>query len=62
MKHRLLNTRLLALFAAALLLLNFPLLTLWSGALTLFLLWAGVIAVLAWWLETAPADDDGDTP
>lgn len=55
--------RLVALFAAALLLLNFPLLALWDRPLTvaglplfplaLFGIWAGLIAALAWLLETA---------
>ena len=53
--------RLLALFAAGLLLLNFPLLALWDHAarvaglplfpLALFGLWALLIAVLAWLME-----------
>lgn len=54
MKARLLTPRLLALFAAAALLLNFPLLLLWPGAVALFVLWAGVIGVLAWLMERAP--------
>ena len=53
----------MALFAVGLLLLNFPLLALWNHATTLagvplfpaalFLLWALLIGVLAWWLEGA---------
>lgn len=56
--------RLVALFAAALLLLNFPLLLLWDHPidvlglplfpLALFGLWAALIAALAWLLETTP--------
>ena len=59
-----LSQRLVALFAAGLLLLNFPLLALWDRPLivaglplfplALFGLWAGLIAALAWLLETAP--------
>lgn len=56
--------RLAALFAAALLLLNFPLLALWDHPalvfglplfpLALFGIWAWLIAVLAWLLERGP--------
>lgn len=56
--------RLVALFAAALLLLNFPLLALWDRDTTLFglplfptalfLIWALLIALLAWILERLP--------
>jgi membrane protein implicated in regulation of membrane protease activity len=68
----LLGQRLLALLAAGALLLNFPLLRLWMGAglgaggtlwglpllpLALFVLWAGLIAVLALLMERR---DDGD--
>jgi hypothetical protein len=59
----LLHQRLVALFAAALLLFNFPLLALWDGSLTvwglplfpaaLFGLWILLIGVLAWLMETA---------
>ncbi len=55
--------RLAALFAAGLLLLNFPLLALWDREATvfglplfplaLFGIWAGLIVALAWLLETA---------
>ena len=55
--------RLVALFVAGWGLLNFPLLALWDVDATvlglplfpaaLFLLWAGLIAVLAWLLETS---------
>jgi hypothetical protein len=58
------SQRLVALFAAGLLLLNFPLLALWDRPLSvaglplfplaLFGIWAGLIAALAWLLETAP--------
>ena len=64
---------LVALAGAALLLLNFPLLLIWDrdGALfglpmlpvTLFLIWAGLIAALAWFSETgARAPRDGPLP
>jgi hypothetical protein len=53
--------RLLALFAVALVMLNYPLLSLWNVdvrvgglplfPLALFGLWAALIAVLAWLLE-----------
>ena len=53
--------RLAALFAAALLLFNFPLLALWNHPvlvfglplfpLALFTTWAALIALLAWWME-----------
>jgi hypothetical protein len=59
--------RLLALFAAGLLLLNFPLLALWDHALTvgglplfplaLFVLWALLIGVLAFWMERGGEPD-----
>jgi hypothetical protein len=76
----LLGQRLLALLAAGALLLNFPLLRLWMGGgpgaggtlwglpllpLALFVLWAGLIAVLALLLERGddtdaePAAHDG---
>ena len=55
--------RLVALFVAGWGLLNFPLLALWDVDATvlglplfpaaLFLLWAGLIAALAWLLETS---------
>jgi hypothetical protein len=61
MKRQLLVQRLLALFAAGVLLLNFPLLRLWldEGALfglpllplALFGAWALLIVVLAWLME-----------
>ena len=60
----LVTQRLLALFAAGLLLLNFPLLALWDHPATvfglpllplaLFGIWAVLIAVLAWLLERGP--------
>jgi hypothetical protein len=56
--------RLAALFVAALLLFNFPLLALWDRSvlvfglplfpLALFTVWALLIAVLAWWMERLP--------
>ena len=56
--------RLLALFGAAALLLNFPLLALWDRDVTvlglplfpaaLFALWGGLIASIAWLMERAP--------
>lgn len=62
----LLRQRLVALFALALALLNFPLLALWDHEAllaglplfptALFLLWAALIGVLAWLLE---GSDDG---
>ena len=55
--------RLVGLFATGLLLLNFPLLALWDRPITvaglplfplaLFGIWAGLIAALAWLMETA---------
>jgi hypothetical protein len=58
---RLLPQRLLALFAAGLLLFNFPLLKLWLAdarvlglpllPVALFTAWALLIGLLAWWLE-----------
>lgn len=61
MSKRLDRQRALALFAAAVLLFNFPLLALWSRPvqvfglplfpLALFVLWALVIAAVAWLSE-----------
>lgn len=61
MRHGLLPQRLAALFALALLLLNFPLLALWDQGATLlglplfptalFLVWALLIGVLALLME-----------
>ena len=61
MSEGLVNQRLVALFAAALVLLNFPLLALWDHDTTLwglplfpvalFVLWAALIVVLAWAVE-----------
>ncbi len=55
--------RLIALFVGGWLLLNFPLLALWDRDATvfglplfpaaLFMLWAGLIACLAWLMESA---------
>ena len=63
MRSRLGHERLVAVFAAGTLLLNFPLLALWDHAATvfglplfplaLFLIWGGLIAVLAWLMESA---------
>ncbi len=68
MFNKLLAQRLLALFAAAALLLNFPLLALWDRDATvfglplfpaaLFGIWAALIAALAWLLERDTADLD----
>ena len=64
MKVRLARQRLLALFGAGLLLFNFPLLALWDRQATLwglplfpaalFLIWAGLIAVLGLLSERLP--------
>ena len=58
------SQRLVALFAAALLLFNFPLLALWDHEAllwglplfptALFVVWALLIAALAWVLERVP--------
>ena len=63
MRRALLQQRLIGLWALALLLLNFPLLALWNrDALlfgiplfpaALFLVWALLIAALAWLMERA---------
>jgi hypothetical protein len=59
--------RLVALFAAGWLLLNFPLLTLWDHGLSLFGLpllptalfagWAALIGATAWLCESSAGDD-----
>ena len=64
MRATLLQQRLAGLFVLALLVFNFPLLALWDRKLTwwglplfplaLFVIWALLIAVLAWLMETAP--------
>ena len=64
MSPRLARQRLLALFAAGLAGLNFPLLTLWDHEASLagvplfpaalFLVWGLLIAVLAWMMERQP--------
>ncbi len=64
MRSGLLMQRLVGLFALALLLFNFPLLALWDRDVTvlglplfpaaLFLVWALLIAALAWLMERAP--------
>jgi membrane protein implicated in regulation of membrane protease activity len=65
----LLRQRLVALFALALALLNFPLLALWDHEAlvaglplfptALFVLWAALIGLLAWLLERGPDDATG---
>lgn len=65
MSHTLRSQRLGALFAGGWLLLNFPLLGLWDHNITvagiplfplaLFLIWGGIIATVAWWMEAQPA-------
>jgi hypothetical protein len=68
MLNKLLTQRLLALFAVAALLFNFPLQQWWTGRpWAAFVLWGGVIACLAWLMErSAPAadvaDDDASPP
>ena len=59
--------RLVALFAGGWLIFNFPLLALWDRNATffgiplfpaaLFLLWAVLIAAMAWLMERSPRDD-----
>jgi len=68
MHDGLVTQRLVALFWAALALLNFPLLALWDHdarwlglplfPAALFLLWAALIAVLAWIVERSPDASD----
>ena len=65
MSHTLRSQRLGALFAGGWLMLNFPLLGLWDHDITvagiplfplaLFLIWGGIIATVAWWMEAQPA-------
>ncbi len=65
MRHTLRSQRLAALFAGGWLMLNFPLLALWDSdstwagiplfPLALFLVWGGIIATVAWWMESLPA-------
>jgi hypothetical protein len=67
MSHPLRQARLVALFAAGWLLLNFPLLTLWDRDIaiadipllpaTLFGGWALLIGIAAWIAEAGPPDD-----
>ena len=64
-RHTLRSQRLTALFAAGWLLLNFPLMGLWSTDITvagiplfplaLFVIWGGTIATVAWWMEARPS-------
>ena len=64
MRRSLLQQRLLGLFALALMLFNFPLLALWDRdatllglplfPLALFIVWALLIAALAWLMERSP--------
>lgn len=64
----LVSQRLVALFVAGWLLLSFPLLALWNHDLrlwgltlfpmALFVIWAGLIALLAWTLEGRDSADD----
>jgi hypothetical protein len=63
------NQRLLALFGAGWLLLNFPLLTLWDSGVSVagipllpaavFIGWGVLIGVAAWIVEARGDDDDG---
>lgn len=67
MSDALRNQRLLALFAAGWLVLNFPLLTLWDSGVTLagipllpaavFIGWALLIGLAAWIAEARGPDD-----
>ena len=64
MRHTLRSQRLAALFAGGWLMLNFPLLALWDSdrtvagfplfPLSLFLVWRGIIATVAWGLGSLP--------
>ena len=64
-RHTLRSQRLAALFAGGWLMLNFPLMGLWSADITvagiplfplaLFGIWAGTIATVAWWMEARTA-------
>jgi hypothetical protein len=64
MLHALLTQRLWAVFVGGWALLNFPLLTLWGAdvrvgglpllPVALFLIWAGLIALVAWLVERQP--------
>lgn len=67
MRESLRHQRLLALFAAGWLLLNFPLLTLWDHGvvvaglpllpLAVFGGWAALIGAAAWVAESGPSED-----
>ena len=64
-RHTLRSQRLAALFAGGWLMLSFPLLGLWDSdstvagiplfPLALFVIWGGIIATVAWWMETLSA-------
>ncbi len=64
--HRLLQQRLLSLFAAGALLFDFPMLKVWLAegtvvgfpllVVVLFVAWAGLIGALAWLMETTASD------
>lgn len=68
MTTRLLVQKLVVLFVAGALLFNFPLLRLWLGdgllfglprlPVALFMAWALLIAMLAWWMERPDAGAD----
>ena len=70
MTRSLLIHKLVALFAAGALLFNFPLLRLWLGEgllfglprlpVALFMVWAALIVLLAWWMERPGADAGAD--
>lgn len=70
MAHGLSTQRLVALFCGGALLLNFPLLGLWDVSATvlgvpvfpaaLFLIWASLIAALAWLMERRGPGEEGE--
>ena len=69
MRTRLLYQRLAALFVAGWLFFDFPLLSLWTRSgtgwmlpLALFVGWAVLIGVLAWWMERGGAAHDEEPP
>ncbi len=56
MKRSPVAQRLLAIFVAGWLLFDHPLLQLWlASPWLLFLVWGGLIALVAWMMETGPA-------